>query len=289
MDYGYMGYSYYYPEVQTADYTLKFIHNDFLQQAIDTGIIPMFMLIYLFASNILSKKSTSYKKEILVIMLLHMLLEFDMQFLVIHLIFVMLLEEKEAYIKCFKIRQAIVTITLLTIIQIGAFIYFGIGSFSDKYGNYETALNLLPNKTNSNIQKLTNVQDVTEAYEIANELLKNNKYISIAYKAKANYAYYTENWEQMIENQKRVISLNKYDIKEYEEYIFMISNGLEKTIKQNQNENTKYLIKEALNVRKLLEVVKQNTSQLAYKIIDKPELELNEATKQYLDVLENYN
>ena len=284
-----MGYSYYYPEIQTADYTIKFIHNDFLQQAVDTGIISMFMLIYLFASNIVSKKCTDYQKEILVIMILHMLLEFDMQFLVIHLIFVMLLEEKEGKIKCFKIKKAKLTIILLTIIQISIFSYFGISSFSEKYGNYEVALNLLPNKTNSKIQKLKNVQNISEAYEIANELLKDNKYVLPAYMVKANYAYYTENWEQMVENQKRVISLDKYDIKNYEEYIYIISNGLEKTIKQNKNEDTKFLIEQALNVVNILEEVKKNTSQLAYKIIDKPELELNEATKQYLNVLENFD
>ena len=83
---------------------------------------------------------------------------------------------------------------------------------------------------------------------------------------KANYAYYTENWEQMVENQKRVISLDKYDIKNYEEYIYIISNGLEKTIKQNKNEDTKFLIEQALNVVNILEEVKKNTSQLAYKI-----------------------
>ena len=148
---------------------------------------------------------------------------------------------------------------------------------------------MLPNKTNSKIQKLKNVQNISEAYEIANELLKDNKYVLPAYMVKANYAYYTENWEQMVENQKRVISLDKYDIKNYEEYIYIISNGLEKTIKQNKNEDTKFLIEQALNVVNILEEVKKNTSQLAYKIIDKPELELNEATKQYLNVLENFD
>lgn len=284
-----MGYSYYYPEIQTADYAIKFVHNDFIQQAIDAGIISMLMLIYLFISNIFSKKSTSYKREILIIMLLHMLLEFDMQFIVIHLIFVMLLADKEEKAYFFSIKQAKLTIVLLVIIQTSIFMYFGIGSILDKYGNYQTALALIPNKTNPKIQKLKNMDNLAEAYEVANELLRDNKYILTAYKAKANYAYYTENWEQMIENQKKVISLDKYNIENYEEYIFMISNGLDKTIKQNQTEKTKYLTKEALEVRNLLENVKKATSPLAYKIIDKPELELNDATKKYLNVLENYD
>lgn len=283
-----MGYSYIYPQVQTADYTVKFVHNDFLQQALDTGIIPMLMLLYLFAYNILSKKTTSVKREILIIMLLHMMLEFDMHFLVIHLILVMLLEETEEKNKFYKIGNAKIATGIVTVAIIGVLAYFGVSDFADKTGNFKLALELLPNKTSANVQKLADTQNLNEAEKIANKILQQNQYIALAYKVKSNYAYCEGNWEQMLENQRKAISLNKYDVQEYEDYVFLISNGLEQTVTQGKEAETEYLIEEALKVEELLEKTKQNTNPLAYKTVDKPELELSEETTRYLQNLENY-
>lgn len=120
---GYMGYSYLYPQVQTADYAVKFVHNDLLQQGLDTGIIPMLILAYLWISNILDKKTTTRKRQMLVLMFLHMLLEFDMQFLVLQLILVMLLEETEGQVTFYRPKAKLANAMVL-IVLVGIFGYF---------------------------------------------------------------------------------------------------------------------------------------------------------------------
>lgn len=285
---GYMGYSYKYPEIQTADYNIKLIHNDFLQQALDTGIISMIVLLYLFIQNIVTRKTKPIKREMLIIMLLHMLFEFDMQFLVLHFIWVMLLEDTEGRTIFLKVEKAKIVTAITTFIMITLFAYFGIATYAEKIGKYEMTLELLPNKTNASVQKMLQEQDEKEAEKLANTILKQNPYIGAAYKVKANNAYYAGNWEQMIEYQKKAITLNRYDITEYEEYILYISQALEQTIRQEKQEETKYLIKEAKQITAILENTKQTTHPLAYQIIDKPQLEFRGETKQYLEMLENY-
>lgn len=211
-----------------------------------------------------------------------------MQFLVIHLILVMLLDETEAKNNFYKIGQAKIATGIVTVAIIGVLAYFGVADFADKTGNYKLALELLPNKTSANVQKLADTQNLDEAEKIANKILQQNQYVALAYKVKSNSAYFKGNWEQMLENQRQAISLNKYDMQEYEDYVFLISNGLEQTVTQGKEEETDYLVEEAIKVEELLERVKQNTNPLAYKTVDKPDLELSEETTSYLQNLENY-
>ena len=285
---GYMGYSFIYPQMQTADYSVKFVHNDILQQGLDTGIIPMLILVYLIISNIFEKNTNMRKREILLLLAIHMLFDFDMQFLVICFIFVAMLADTNGKDVVIKIEKAKIATLLLVTVFIAVWAYYAVASVAEKLGNYSLAQELLSNKTSSNMQILRNTENVEQANTLADKILLQNKYVAIAYKAKANYFYNKQNWEEMIENLKQAISLNKYNIKEYEDFILIISHALEQTVTQEDDESTKYLIKEAQSVEGMLEQVKQNTNKLAYETVDKPELELNDSTKQYLNILENY-
>lgn len=122
---GHMGYSYVYPEVQTADYAVKFAHNDLLQQGLDTGIIPMIMLTFLFAYNIFSKKTEKLNRQLLILMFVNLLVDFNMQFAIFEFIFVLLLEQQEAKIIQFKIKSRITSIIICTF-AILVFVYFGV-------------------------------------------------------------------------------------------------------------------------------------------------------------------
>lgn len=165
---------------------------------------------------------------------------------------------------------------------------FGVASWANKIGNYELALELLPNKTSANRQKLSKIQNLEEANLLATHVLEQNSYVTMAYKVKASYAYNHKQWEKMIENQKQAIRLKHYDIKEYEELVFMISQALEQTVRQKQEKETQYLLEEVKKVNSLLEQTKKNTNPLAYQTVDKPELELSEEIKKYLESLEYY-
>ena len=48
---GYMGYYFLQPSVQSAAYTTKFVHNDFLQIGLDGGMIAMILAVILFIQS----------------------------------------------------------------------------------------------------------------------------------------------------------------------------------------------------------------------------------------------
>ena len=117
---------------------------------------------------------------------------------------------------------------------------------------------------------------------MADKIIQNNAYIVPAYKVRADNAFYNENWKEMCENQKKIILLQRYNISRYEDFVFMISNALDITIKSGKQDDTRYLIEQLKEIQPMLEQTIKSTSSLAYKIVDKPKLELKEEIVKYL-------
>ena len=276
---GYGGYEWIYPSIQTADYDIKFVHNDILQQGLDTGIIPMIVLLFLLIHTLINKKTTRLAKEITCVLLFHLFFDFDLQFTIMHFILVMLIFEEDAKIIRHKLQsKVLVTATLVIILSV--FLYFGIANMAMQKGNTDLAENMLSYKTK--IAKLGEITNMQEANKQADEILKSNPYVAVAYHIKAENALYEENWEDMIKYKKQAIELEPYEILGYEEYVLLISQALDKTIKQKENKWSQKLITHLSEVEELLEKVKQKTNPLAYEIADKPNLELSQEITQYL-------
>ena len=108
------------------------------------------------------------------------------------------------------------------------------GDIADYLGNYNISLDLLPNKTSSVVKQMSQETDIEAAYNLANKITENNAYVTHAYKVKVDYAFTQGNWEEMCENQKKLIMLRRYDINQYEELVFMISKALDITIKKRK-------------------------------------------------------
>lgn len=278
---GYGGYEWVYPSIQTAQYQVKYVHNDILQQGIDTGFITMGMLVFLIIRSIFNKKTSILFKEILSILFIHLFFDFDLQFVVMHFILVLAIFEEGTSKKEIAFNSKIIPALVFTSLFV-TFSYFGVGYMALQKGNLSLAENMLSSNTNVKEAKLQEYTNVKRANQIADEIIKQNLYVVQAYNIKAINALEEEKWEDMLKYQKQAILLNQYEIKEYEQYVLLISQALDKTIKQNKQEQTSELIKALLEVKQLLEDVKQKTNPLAYEIKDKPNFELSDEIKDYL-------
>lgn len=280
--YGYMGYSYIYPTVQSANYAVKFVHNDFLQIALDYGIISMVMLIVSITYSILSKKTNKIQKLTLIIMFLHMLIDFDLQFMIMFYILILmqdLSKQKEFEI---NIKENILILGI-ALILICTYIYFGIAIFANHINRNDISISMLSNYTRAKQEKLAKETNVKRANKIANEILENNKYIGQAYNVKAFCELENKNYELACEYKEKSISLNKYDAEEYEDYILILSKILENTVQAKDNEETLRYINKVINVTNIIEDTNKNTTSLAEKIRDNSNIELNEQTLKYIN------
>lgn len=279
--YGHMGYSYIYPTVQTANYSVKFVHNDFLQIALDYGIIPMIIFIATIIYSIFSKKTNKAQKIILIIMFLHMLIDFDLQFMI--MFYILILMQDLSKQKDFEINiKKNILILGLTLILMCAYVYLGIAVFANHINRNDISISMLSNYTRAKQEELVKENNINRANKIANEILENNKYIGQVYDIKAMYELENENYELVCEYKEKAISLNKYNTKEYEDYILVLSKILENTIKTKENEETLKYMNKVIQVSEMVESTNENTSSIADRIKDKSKVELNKQTLRYI-------
>ena len=289
---GYMGYSYIQSQIQTGIYQAAYVHNDFLQFALDIGIIPLVVLIIALIKNLFSKNKELSFRLILLTIALHMLIDFDLQFMIIFLILVMTLnlwDNKEYEYETNKI--ALISIDTLLII---IYLYFGIVTLLNYFEKDEIATKMYPIYTEANIAIANNYmqnEDINSAYKIALNIQKTNKELGMIYNIKAYYYYINKDWKSMVQNKKKYLEFNKYNLKEYDEYVLMLSEAIEYYAQNEEMEKAMEYIKQVAEVPSIIEHVKSSTSSISYNLKDKPTFELKSNVQKYIltmkGVLEN--
>ena len=277
--YGYMGYFYKIFEVQTAMYTTKFIHNEYLQMALDIGIIPTIIFIGFLFKMLFSKENPAKNKIILLIIMLHMFMDFDLQFMIIFYIIFLCFDNKT-----YKETKAEINITFIVTIVLGIVLYgyWFIPTFTNHIQEPEISNNILKNYTESKIVVLSNLDDIDKAYKMAIEIEENNKYVQIVYNIKAMYYMQKGDIDKAVQNRKRQIELNKYDKSNYEEYVLMLSKMLDNYVKKEDNTSVSKCINYIIEVEDMVKDANSTMDKLEYKIRKNPEIELSEEIQSYI-------
>lgn len=289
---GYMGYSYIQPQIQTGIYQAAYVHNDFLQLILDIGIIPTIILIIAIIKSLISKEKSLSIKLILITIALHLLIDFDLQFMIIFLILVMTLNLWDG--KKYEYEANKMILIGAESILIGVYLYFGIVTLFNYFNKDEIASKMYPIYTESNISIANNYwenDDISNSYKIASNMQKTDKELGMIYNIKAYYYLNNKNWNLMEKNKKRYIEINKYDMKEYEDYVLMLSQAIEYYAQKDEMEKAVEYIKKVTEVPSIIEHVKSLTSSVSYNLKDVPNFELSENVQKYIltmkGVLEN--
>ena len=289
---GYMGYSYIQPQIQTGIYQAAYVHNDFLQLILDIGIIPAIVLIVAIFKNLNNKENSLLFKIILITIALHLLIDFDLQFMIIFLILVMTLNLWDG--KKYEYEANKMILIGVESILIGVYLYFGFVTLFNYFNKDKIASKMYPFYTESNIAIANNYlenKDISNSYKIASNMQKTNKELGMIYNIKAYYYLNNKNWNLMEQNKKRYIEINKYDMKEYEDYVLMLSQAIEYYAQNDEMEKAVEYIKKVTEVPSIIEQVKSSTSSVSYELKDVPKFELETNVQKYIltmkGVLEN--
>ena len=278
--YGYMGYSYKVYEIQTGMYYTKFVHNDYLQMALDIGIIPLVIFIIFLVKSLFSKNNSKLNKIILIAIIIHMFLEFDLQFMIIFYILLMCLEEKTY--KKIEIEKSITSYLVIGIIIL-VYGYYGIACFMNYIKQDEIAINMLGDFTEAKVNVMNSTENLNTANRLADEILEKNIYAYQAYGIKAIYYLQNNEFEKMIEMKKKEISLDKYNPQVYEDYVFCLSQVLEKYAKEQNDEEIIKYSKYVFEVENMIQDVKNKTDKITEKLQDSSKIELSEETLNYIN------
>lgn len=279
---GYMGYYFTQGSFQTGVYYVLNVHNELLQLLVDIGWIPTAVCIAALFFGF--KKAGRTKRLIIIAILLHSMLDFDLQFVAMAFILVLALFENETRKKSMKCKAGVFAIAAALICVFSA--YFGIANGLYSMGKYDSAAKLYSGYTTAEIQLLQSVEDTSDMRRIANDIIQKNDSVSIAYSAKARVAFSEGDFAKVVSYKERAIELNKYSLDDYLDYYNMLVVGYQMYVQSGDIESAEYCRQRLLAIPDMISQVLDGTSPQAWKITDKPELTLPDEVLESIGSLE---
>lgn len=276
---GYLGYYFAQGTFQTGVYSVRWIHNDLLQFLLDIGWIPAVICLLAIWRTFRSRNILPWQKIVMLTLLAHAFCDFDLQYVSMFLILLLTLDwesGKRTIMKCKRFFAGASAIAVIASLWVGA------SSLMTTVGRDAAAVHIYPWNTFSQLQLLTEDTDMVTFAERSTRIIRQNSYSAVAWNARAIVAQQQGDYSAVVYAKRKAISCNKYDIEEYTDYIDKLLDGAARYERSGQHENAVLCMAEAQSVPQQLLDLRENTSALAWRIADVPQLEL---PQEYIDKL----
>lgn len=284
MGYGYWGYLFIQRAMQTGIYFVKYIHSSLLQLTLDGGIIAGLGFILYIVSSFCHGKVTVQGKIIAFIILLHSMLDFDFQFMIIWvLLFLCLQPYGMENRKVFKIHKGAAWLPLgLGLVYLATAVMGGLSYTS----HYKEALRIYPLHTESKIKYMKQTEDTSLKVALAESIVKWNPSVLEANKVLRDHALWRKDYLDYSMYAKTVRDLHQLSAKELETYcrslLFVVkSDIINKELKRQAYEE----------IRGIDSYVKEKVSAInpiAYKVKHPPELSMTPGMIEIIDEALSY-
>lgn len=276
---GYLGYYYEQTQVQTGMYTVRFVHNDLLQWLLDLGWLPMLLLLLLVGYGLFSKKRPKGEKGLLLALILHSCLEFDLEHTAVAFLWILVLsctEESVLSVRKSKhdMKAPMWVRKSMALILGGLCLYMAVPLCLYAGGNSRKAVAWYPLYTDARLALLSEERNPDEAEKMADRILKQNDTVFLAYDAKAQVAFQNHEFEAMMYNKRCAIERNKYDANEYIYYLNMLNEALLDSQKQSDAVLQDRIITEMEQLPDLIRSKEATVSPLGKKIDDQVDIAL---------------
>ena len=268
---GYLGYYFAQGTFQTGVYSVRWIHNDLLQFLLDIGWIPAVICLLAIWRTFRSRNIPPWQKIVMLTLLAHAFCDFDLQYVSMFLILLLTLDwesGKRTILKCNRFFAGASAVAVIASLWVGS------SSLMTTVGRDAAAVRIYPWNTFSQLQLLTEDTDIIAFAERSAQIIRHNSYSAVAWDAQAIVAQQQGDYSAVVYAKRKAISCNKYDLAEYTDYLDKLLAGAEQYNQAGQMENAQLCLQEAQQIPLYLADVQAKTSALAWKITDKPQLEL---------------
>lgn len=285
---GYMGYFYFQQAEQTGVYSVRFVHNEWLQWILDYGVLAGIGLIMYLQYQ--WKQMTEPSKELMCVIAVYSFFDFHLQFFAVIFV-VLLLIPKGKIVRRYNRNRKAWKYGMLCGIGLSLYLCISTG-MAEYYADmevYEQAVRWNPLSAQYKQEFLLQSEDLDAADVYADSLLKGNKYLYAAYLVKSNAAAKDRRLDDFIENRRQALRLRKYKVNEYEEYFEILFNWWLTAYEEQNIKEMKACVTAMKEIPEWITEVKRTTSFRAYCIQEKPNLFFK---REYIDLikkLENQN
>lgn len=261
---GYGGYYYQQCLEQTGVYTLRSVHNEYLQSALDTGIVGGLLFAGLVVAFLLKKRFSERERVVLVLFALHAIVDFDFHFASVFFLFLLCGAGGQKEDIAIVPRSANTTILACALV----FSFFSIVYYLDFAGRSDLAYQLWREDIEIAENRLQSADSVDEGETYAEEIVRKTDLSMLAWDCKYQAARKSGDTEEMLHSKYRYLCLNRYRGEVYQDMAELLQAFCEQGSDQERSECSTM----AGEVMALMKEVQQTTNPLAYRIADKPDL-----------------
>lgn len=277
---GYYGYYFSQGSFQSGVYSVAYIHNDLIQLLLDIGWIPSLLFFFVVGASFFSKNTSFLMKIIILIISGHSFFDFDLQFISVFLLLVLALDFELFAHRKIKLKKNIAIALSGALIVVG--IYFALVNSLFLLNKHEAVDKLYGKDTQSKIFLMTESDDYDQINRYADDIIDGNKYIAIAYDAKANYSFMNGDIQLMIEYKWKALDNAAYSIEEYNDFCNKLISVVAAYRNMGDESSAEFCEDALIEIKDRLADVEKKTSSLAWKIKDKPELKLLNEYEEYI-------
>lgn len=278
---GFYGYYCLQGSVQTGVYSVLFAHNDILQLFLDVGWIPAGLFFGAVIAWFCRKDITWRQKLLPATILAHCLFDFDLQFVALFILLLLLLNPEKG--STVVVKKGLPGIRICAGILAAMGLYMAVALGLAFFEQRTVSDKLYPYNTANKLQMLETEKDLSRADALAEQILKQNSHCYGAYSICSQYAYSQGDFAKVIQYKNKALQLNPFDHTEYEEYCRMLINVISLYEKEKDENSVKICQQELVAVKELLESNRQRLSFLGKRIKDQPITQLPEDIVYYID------
>lgn len=279
---GYYGYYFIQQSVQTGVYSVVNVHNELVQILLDVGVLPAAVMCAAIVRTIVTRRTSSRNRMVLVILLLHSLFDYDFQFIAMGFVLILFLDMRNVQ----KKKVPVFTGTLVAVGGIGMAaisVLCGVSDVCYTSGNYENAVRVYSGNTLAQLELLKASKTTEEMKTIAKDILQHNQASAFAYSAMAWAAFAEGDVEEFAQYKEKAIEFAPYQYEEYVDYLEILAYCGGKYLDIGDEAGAKFCLEKAEKIPEMLNSVKENTSALGWKIVDRPKVVLSQ---EHLELIE---
>lgn len=281
---GYMGYYHVQTSIQTGVYSVAFAHNDILQLFLDVGLVPAALFVAAVVAYFCRKDISFQEKLIPGTVLAHCLFDFDLQFVAVFVLLLVLMEPTKGSVSELKKADKALQGVFGVVCAVGVYMSLALGL---AYFEARQISNVLyPFNTQNKLQMLEQEPELGRANALADQILKQNAHCYPAYSIKSKYAYSQGDFAAVIQYKKLVLRENPFDHRELEEYCRMLMAGIPLYTQAGDDQSAQICRQELLAVKAHWEGNAQRLSFLGKRIDTQPVLKIPQDIAAYIEKIE---
>ena len=267
---GYNGFYWLQGSFQTGVYSVRHVHNEFLQLLLDAGWFPAALFLWALIRSFRAKDGHFGRKLMLAVICLHSLFDFDMQFTALAFLLLTAADTEPGvpYRVTGRLSAGIAALTILFSLWLGT------ASFLLYAKRPQAALKLYPAYTAALLDLLPETEN-NRAEAAADRILRLNSSAAPAWDVKARAAFQRQADEEALAAKEEALRLSPYNLREYQEYLALLDQIRLRRLSRGDAAGAARCRAKAEEVPALIESAEERISSLGRRIQDQPNLDIS--------------